>query len=111
MAERRCRTYGEFWPFYLRDHAKPATRGIHYFGTILSAAVLVWAVATANWWWLIAVPFLGYGPAWIAHFFVEKNRPATFTHPLWSLISDYRMCFLFLTGRLGDELMRHQVRT
>jgi hypothetical protein len=105
-----CRTYGEFWPEYLREHARPATRAIHYFGTILSAAVLVWALVTQNWWWLLAVPFLGYGPAWFAHFFVERNRPATFTHPVWSLISDYRMCFLFLTGRLGDELMKHQVR-
>jgi hypothetical protein len=110
MAERTCRTYAEFWPFYLREHARPATRGIHYFGTLLSGMVLVWAVVTQNWGWIVAVPFLGYGPAWFAHFVVEKNRPATFTYPLWSFISDYRMCFLFLTGRLGDELMKYQVR-
>ncbi|NQW52683.1 MAG: DUF962 domain-containing protein, partial [Rhodospirillales bacterium] len=69
-----------------------------------------WAVASQNWWWLLGVPLFGYGPAWYGHFFIEKNRPATFEAPFWSLISDYRMCGLFLTGRLGDELMKHQVR-
>lgn len=106
----RFQTYAEFWPFYLREHAKPSTRAIHYLGTIGSAAFLVWALATQNWWWLLAVPFFGYGPAWFSHFFVEKNKPATFEAPFWSLISDYRMCGLFLNGRLGDELMKHQVR-
>lgn len=104
------RTYAEFWPFYLHEHAKPQTRAIHYVGTLASTAVLVLAIASQSWWWLIAVPFLGYGPAWFAHFFVERNKPATFQAPLWSLISDYRMCGLFLTGRIGGELMRHQVR-
>ena len=106
----RFRTYADFWPFYLAEHAKPATRAIHYVGTIASAAVLVWAVATQNWWWLLAVPFLGYGPAWFSHFFVEKNQPATCAAPLWSLISDYRMCGLWLSGRLGHELMKYQIR-
>jgi hypothetical protein len=104
------RTYGDFWPFYLREHAKPATRAIHYVGTIGSAVVLIWAVATQSWWWLAAVPFFGYGPAWIGHFFIEKNKPATFHAPVWSLISDYRMCALWLSGRLGDELMKYQIR-
>ena len=71
---------------------------------------LIVALATRNWWLLLAVPFLGYGPAWFGHFFIEKNRPATFQAPVWSLISDYRMCGLFLAGRLGHELMRHQIR-
>jgi hypothetical protein len=104
------RTYAEFWPFYLREHAKPATRGIHYVGTISSTLVLLWAIATQNWWWLLAVPVLGYAFAWTSHFFIEKNKPATFQAPFWSLISDYRMCGLWLSGRLGNELMKYQIR-
>ena len=102
-------SYSEFWPFYLREHGRSATRGLHYLGSIASIAALIWAIATQNWWWLLAVPILGYGPAWIGHFFVEKNRPASFKAPLWSLISDYRMCALFLTGRLEAELIKHKI--
>ena len=103
------RTYQEFWPFYLREHSKPQTRAIHYIGSIASVVVLIWALATQNWWWLLAVPFCGYSFAWFAHFFVEKNKPATFQAPVWSLISDYRMCALFLSGHLDGELMKYQV--
>ena len=105
MAERYA-TYPEFWPFYLRQHAKPATRRIHFFGTGLVFLLLVIAVATQSWWLLIAVPVAGYAPAWYAHFFVEHNRPATFTYPFWSLFSDFRMFFLWCAGRLEPELRR-----
>src|SRR5471032_875892 len=60
-----------FWPFYLCKHSRPQTRAIHYVGTIGSALVLVWALATHNWWWLLAVPAFGYAPAWIGHFFID----------------------------------------
>lgn len=100
----RKETYAEFWPHYLREHAKPETRGIHYFGTALVIAIAGFALATQRWAWFAAIPVAGYFFAWFSHAFVEHNRPATFTHPLWSLISDFRMFFLWISGRLGPEL-------
>ncbi|MCP5371580.1 MAG: DUF962 domain-containing protein [Hyphomicrobiales bacterium] len=102
----RYQTYADFWPFYLAEHGKPATRGLHYFGTTLAIACLVLGAAV-NPWWLLAAPVAGYFFAWIAHFFVEHNRPATFTYPAWSLVSDFRMFFLWIAGRMPDELRRH----
>ena len=97
-------SYRQFWPYYLREHAKPLTRAIHFLGTALAVATLGAAVFLANGWLLIGALVLGYGPAWFAHFFVEGNRPATFRFPLWSLISDFRMVGLWLMGRLSKEL-------
>jgi hypothetical protein len=97
-------TYYQFWPYYLREHSKPLTRSIHYFGTALAIAMLGAGTILANGWVLLVAPVLGYGPAWCAHFFIERNRPATFRFPFWSLISDFRMAGLWLTGRLPKEL-------
>ena len=99
-------TFAEFWPFYLREHSKPRTRALHYVGTSLVVALALAALVTANWWLLVALPVAGYFFAWIAHFGVEKNRPATFTYPAWSLKADFKMWWLWLTGRLGPELER-----
>ncbi len=100
----RITTYREFWPFYLGEHVRPETRTFHFVGTGLSTLFLLLAVATLNAWFVLAALIAGYGPAWIAHFFVEKNQPATFKYPLWSLVSDYRMTWTWLTGGLGREL-------
>jgi len=103
MSERYT-NFSEFWPFYLREHSLPRTRALHYIGTTLVIAIAIYAAVAGQWLWLLAMPLAGYFFAWIAHFTIEKNRPATFTYPLWSLYADFKMWFCWLTGRLGSEL-------
>jgi len=103
-------TFADFWPFYLREHSKASTRALHYVGTSLVVLIAIVAVVTARWGLLAVLPVAGYAFAWVAHFGVEKNRPATFTYPLWSLAADFRMWALWLTGRLGPELDKAGVR-
>jgi len=103
-------SFSEFYPFYLSEHSKPTTRRLHFAGSSLSLACLVLLVLSGDPWWFVGGLLVGYGFAWFAHFFIEKNKPATFEAPVWSLISDWRMCGLWLTGRLGHELMKHQIR-
>ncbi len=98
-------SYREFWRAYLKAHADPRTRGLHYMGTLLAAAFLA-AGLVGDWRLLFAAPLAGYGFAWIGHALFERNRPPTFRHPLWSLLSDFRMLALVLSGRLGGELRR-----
>ena len=105
-ADRTYQSFAQFWPFYLREHSRPQTRALHYAGTSLVVAIAIFALVTGRWWLLLAMPLAGYGFAWLAHFRVERNRPATFTYPLWSLGADFKMWWLWLTGRLNPELKR-----
>jgi hypothetical protein len=104
----RIQTYAQFWPFYLGQHSKPATRWLHFVGTHVGVAFLVAGLVTPNHYLAWGWPVASYGFAWVAHFFVEKNRPATFTYPFWSLISDYRMVAYMWVGRIGSEVARHR---
>ncbi len=104
MADRIA-TFSEFWLYYLREHSKVACRVTHYVGTAASLAVFALAIFVSPWFLPLAL-VAGYGPAWFGHFVIEKNRPATFDYPRWSLIADYKMFGLALIGRLRPELER-----
>ena len=95
----RYRSFSEFYPFYLTEHVNPVSRRLHVVGTGLVIAVWVAALATRNPWLLLASPLIGYGFAWVGHFIFDKNRPATFKYPLWSLMGDFRLFFETVSGK------------
>ncbi|HXY97025.1 MAG TPA: DUF962 domain-containing protein [Steroidobacteraceae bacterium] len=96
----RYASFREFYPFYLGEHANRTSRRLHVSGTLLALVLAVTALATGRLALLWAVPLAGYAFAWVGHFFFEKNRPATFTHPFYSLCGDFTMLYEVLTGRL-----------
>ncbi|MBS1767498.1 MAG: DUF962 domain-containing protein [Acidobacteria bacterium] len=99
-------TFERFWPAYLAEHRSRRNRALHLAGTLSYLAVLAALLATRQWAWLWVVPVIAYGFAWIGHFFIEKNRPATFKHPWLSLIGDHRMSAMMVAGRLEGEMVR-----
>ena len=103
---RRHATYAEFWPHYLREHSRPETRAAHAAGTAAGLLLLLLGLLGRRRWPLLAAPVAGYAAAWASHVLVERNRPTTFAHPLWSLRSDLRMAGLMLSGGLRRELLR-----
>ena len=96
MSER-YRTFREFYPFYLTEHVNPVSRRLHVVGTSLVLGSIIAGIATADWSWYVAAPLIGYGFAWVGHFFFEKNTPATFQYPAVSLMGDFRLWFETVT--------------
>ena len=95
----RYQSFAEFYPYYLQEHSNPVCRRLHYAGSLLVLAILAYALFSQQWLWLLAMPLVGYGFAWVGHFFFEKNRPATFKYPLWSLMGDFRLFFETVSGK------------
>lgn len=93
-------SFAEFYPFYLGEHTDRTCRRLHFIGTTLVLATALSALVTAHWSWLWLLPLFGYGFAWVGHFFFEKNRPATFQHPLYSLMGDFLMYRDIWIGRV-----------
>lgn len=102
-------SFAEFWPIYLRAHASPTCRALHYAASVSGIFALAAFAATGSLWPLLAGLVVSYGFAWVGHFKVEHNVPLTFTYPWWSFVADYRMFFLWLTGGLPRHLRAAQV--
>ena len=98
---KQYRSFSEFYPFYLSEHAHPVCRRLHFVGSLLVLCCIVIAIAAHNAWWLLGAPLCGYGFAWIGHYAFEHNRPATFSYPLYSLAGDWVMFRDILLGRIS----------
>ena len=108
MSEQEIKSFEEFWPYYVTEHSQPATRALHFAGTATALACAAALVAGQRWKWLPAALIPGYAAAWVGHFFIEKNRPATFKYPLWSFLADQKMFALMLAGQMQEEVERVQ---
>ncbi|MGH9364978.1 MAG: Mpo1-like protein [Thermoanaerobaculia bacterium] len=106
MRSPSIETFQAFWPFYVSQHRRHGTRVLHFAGTTLALAWFAAAIATVQGFYVLYGLLCGYGFAWIGHFFIEKNRPATFTFPVWSFLGDFKMYGLMWRGRMTAEVER-----
>jgi hypothetical protein len=100
------KSFAEFWPYYVREHSQPGTRALHYAGTLTGLACAAALLASGKRRWLPLAFVPGYAAAWAGHYLIEKNRPATFQHPLWSFLADQKMLALMLSGKMDAEVER-----
>ncbi|MBE96878.1 DUF962 domain-containing protein [Marinobacter sp.] len=98
--QQTFRNFAEFYPYYLEEHSDTNCRRLHFIGSLLVILVALYAIVTAKFLYLLLLPVIGYGFAWIGHYGFEKNRPATFKHPLYSLMGDWVMFRDMLIGRI-----------
>ena len=98
--ERMFRSFDDFYPFYLSEHANRTSRRLHVIGTTIGLVLLVVALATQSWWLILLALVQGYAFAWVGHLFFEHNRPATFKYPGFSFMGDWRLWWETVTGRM-----------
>ena len=106
---KKIQSYSEFYRFYLTEHQNKTCRSLHFIGTSLVFLLIFLALylgLSVLWYF---VPLMGYGFAWVGHYYFEKNKPATFTYPFWSLISDFRMFFDIVLGRISLDGTKDRV--
>lgn len=103
-AEKTYTTFWDFYPYYLTEHARPINRAMHFVGTTLVIACFTIAVLLDNFWLFLLIPICGYGFAWAGHFMLEKNRPATFKYPFYSLASDFVMYYHTVTLQINRKV-------
>ena len=103
-AERAYKTLKEFYPYYLTEHQNKTCQALHFVGTGLIIGIFITMLLTQVWWMFFLIPLVGYGFAWIGHFAFEKNKPATFQYPGFSLASDFIMFYHILTGQINTKV-------
>ncbi|GIU52152.1 DUF962 domain-containing protein [Shewanella sp. KT0246] len=101
MSDKKYQDFKSFYPFYLSQHQDPTCRRLHYVGSGLIIGLIIFTLINQQWWQLLLLPVIGYGFAWVGHFVFEKNRPATFEYPLYSLLADWVMFAQMLKKRLN----------
>lgn len=106
MTDREIETFEEFWDFYVGEHKEKANRVLHFIGTTAAVGCVAGGLLTKRRWLLLLAPVVGYGPAWVGHFFIEKNKPASFKYPLWSLQADFVMWWKTVKGEMDAEVER-----
>ena len=104
--EKRYKSFKEFWPHYVREHSNKTNRWLHFVGTTTAVSILGYAAINRRPALIPLALVAGYGPAWIGHFFIEKNRPATFTYPTWSLLADFKMWSKIARGKMDRAVER-----
>ncbi len=107
--ENKIKTYKEFYQFYLTQHGNKSCRIMHFVGTTLVLFIMFSAVYLNNFFLWFFVPIVGYGFAWVGHFYLKKNKPAAFKYPFWSLISDFKMFFEILIGKISFDTSRDKL--
>ena len=100
MDNTKFNSFKEFYPFYLSEHSKKSTKISHMIGSILVICILLYSIKSQDWSKLYYLPIAGYGFAWTGHFFFEKNKPATFKHPIYSFIGDWVMLKDIIIGKV-----------
>jgi hypothetical protein len=100
MKEKKYKSFGDFYPFYLSEHSNKVSRRLHFTGTSIALGLLVAAAITQTWWLIALALVQGYAFAWVGHYFFERNKPATFKYPGFSLMGDWRLWWEILTGKL-----------
>lgn len=110
MEDQPIQSFKEFWPVYLREHSKLGTQLMHVAATSLGVVIFAYGLLTFRPGFMVLAVATGYGLAFLSHFLIQKNRPLTFRHPVWSFISDFYMSWLFLTGKLKNEMTRLGIR-
>ena len=100
---KRYQNFAEFYPFYLSEHSNKYCRLLHVCGSLLVLLLFLYILLSQNWPAIFLIPIIGYGFAWIGHYFFEGNRPATFSYPLYSFMGDWVMLKDVLTGKVSFE--------